>query len=235
MNNLPFITLIIIAINAIVSMKGFSDWAFLEKYKFNIARIRNNKEYYRLITSGFLHVDYTHLIFNMLTLYFFSNIVVAFFGNPFVVFGDTSFMNQNLGSILFLILYLLSIVAGNVLALIEHRNQPNYSAVGASGGVSGILFSAIAVYPTLMLGIFFVIPMPAWIFAIIYLGFSVYGMRRNLGNLGHAAHLGGSVFGLLATILYFPELLQINRFYIILMCLPIVAMILMMLYKKNNA
>ena len=143
MNNLPFITLIIIAINAIVSMKGFSDWAFLEKYKFNIGRIKNQKEYYRLITSGFLHVDYTHLIFNMLTLYFFSNIVVAFFGNPFVVFGDTSFMNQNLGSILFLILYLLSIVAGNVLALIEHRNQPNYSAVGASGGVSGILLSLI--------------------------------------------------------------------------------------------
>ncbi|WP_068596194.1 rhomboid family intramembrane serine protease [Vaginella massiliensis] len=235
MNNFPLIVLVIIAVNAVVSMRGFSDLAFFEKYKFNVARIQNQKEYHRLLTSGFLHVNYTHLIFNMLTLYFFSGIVVSFFGNPLVVFGDTSFMNQNLGSILFLVLYLLSIVAGNVLALFEHRNQPNYSAVGASGGVSGVLFSAIAVYPTLMLGIFFVIPMPAWIFAIVYLGFSVYGMRNNLGNLGHAAHLGGSIFGLLGTILYFPELLQINRFYIILMCLPIVALMLMMLFNKNKA
>ena len=233
MSGISIITLIIIIDNVLVSLKGFNDQAFFEKYKFNVGRIKHQKEHYRLITSGFLHVDFTHLLFNMLTLYFFAQIVIDFFASPFTIFGDYSMMNMQVGMVLFAVLYLLSIVAGNLLALSVHKNEPYYSAVGASGGVSGILFSVIAIKPTLMLGIFFIIPMPAWIFAVLYLAYSVYGMRKGLGNVGHAAHLGGAILGLAGTIIYFPEIFSINQFYILIMLIPIGVLLVMMLNKKD--
>lgn len=234
MSGLSIVTILIIVANVLVSLKGFNDQAFFEKYKFSVGRIRYNKEYYRLLTSGFLHVDYIHLFFNMFTLYVFSQIVIAFFGSPLIVLGDYSMVDLTKGSVFYLVLYLLSVVCGNLLAYSYHKDEPYYSAVGASGGVSGILFSSILVYPTMTLGIFFVIPMPAWIFAFIYLGYSVYGMRKGLGNIGHAAHLGGAVIGLLATLIYFPDLFTIHRFYVLIITMPIVGLFVLMLINKKK-
>ena len=115
MQNIHLATIAIIAANVIISMKGFNDFSFFEKYKFNIASIRRGEQV-RMFSSGFLHVDYTHLFFNMLTLYFFANVVIG-----------------GVGVTKFIIIYLLSLIVGNLLSYFFHRDEYHYSAVGASG------------------------------------------------------------------------------------------------------
>lgn len=230
---ISFIVLILIGLNVLISWKGFNDFAFFDKYKFQVGPILNKKEHYRILSSGFLHVDMMHLIFNMLTLYFFADLVIQFFASPKgMFFGDYSTMNTNIGYGMFLLIYLASVIGGNILSLFMHKNQNYYSAVGASGGVSGILFAAIAAFPQLELRLFFALPIPAWLFAILYLGYSVYGMKNNVGNIGHAAHLGGAIVGLIATILYFPTLVDYNLIYILGMLIPITGLGYLMIKNK---
>ncbi|MBS7333088.1 rhomboid family intramembrane serine protease [Faecalibacter bovis] len=233
MGGISFIVLVLIGLNVLISWKGFNDLAFFDKYKFQVGPILNRKEHYRILSSGFLHVDMMHLLFNMLTLYFFADFIIQFYASPKAMFyGDTSMINMNLGYGMFLLVYLTSVIGGNVLSLFMHKKESFYSAVGASGGVSGILFAAIAAFPELELRIFFAIPIPAWIFGILYLGYSVYGMKNNVGNIGHSAHLGGAIVGLVATIIYFPELLQYNLLYIIGMIIPLGALGYLMIKNK---
>ena len=143
-----------------------------------------------MITSGFLHVDYNHLIINMLTLYFFAD---------YVVFG--------VGWFNFLIIYLLSLLIGNYLSYKFHKNQKDYTAVGASGAVSGIVYSSILIFPEMKLVfIFFPIPMPGYVFAVGYLIYTIYAMKKQNDNVGHTAHFGGSIAGIMATLLIAPEL-----------------------------
>lgn len=208
--------IILIAINVLFSLKGFNDYNFFQRYKFQPKPILEGKQYDRLLTSGFLHVDYIHLFLNMYVLYIFSDILVQFFTG---IFG-----NPNMGILMFVLVYLGAVIGGNLLALFFHKNNPNYSAVGASGGVSGVLFASIVILPQMMLGIFFVIPMPAWLFAILYLGYSVYGVQKQLGNIGHEAHLGGAIVGLIAPILFYPEIFNQNKLYILGMLVPIAAL-----------
>ena len=205
--------IILIAINVLFSLKGFNDYNFFQRYKFQPKPILEGKQYDRLLTSGFLHVDYIHLFLNMYVLYIFSDILVQFFTG---IFG-----NPNMGILMFVLVYLGAVIGGNLLALFFHKNNPNYSAVGASGGVSGVLFASIVILPQMMLGIFFVIPMPAWLFAILYLGYSVYGVQKQLGNIGHEAHLGGAIVGLVAPIIFYPEIFNDNKWYILGMLVPI--------------
>lgn len=233
MGNMSLVTIIVIGLNVLISWKGFNDLSFFDKYKFQVGAIVNRKEHYRLISSGFLHVDFMHLFFNMYTLYIFADLITNFYASPKAMFyGDYSAINMNLGYGMFLLVYIASVIGGNILSLFMHKNQPYYTAVGASGGVSGILFAAIAAFPEIRLGLFFVIPMPAWIFAILYLGYSVYGMKNNIGNIGHAAHLGGAVVGLVATILYYPALLETNLLYIAGMMVPLAVLGFLMFRKK---
>lgn len=202
------ILLIIIAITAIISWKGFSDKAFFEQYKFNVGAIQSRKEYIRLLSAGFLHADITHLLFNMLTLYFFGPIVIQSFG----VLG-------------FLIIYLGAILLGNYFSLIVYQKQPWYSAIGASGGVSGILFAAIAVDPHIGIYFFFIpIPIPGYIFGLLYFGYSVYMMLnpKQWDNLGHAAHLGGAFMGLVYAVVVRPQESMHNALYLGIMSLPLI-------------
>lgn len=202
------ILLIIIAITAIISWKGFSDKAFFEQYKFNVGAIQNRKEYIRLLSAGFLHADITHLLFNMLTLYFFGPIVIQSFG----VLG-------------FLIIYLGAILLGNYFSQVVYQKQPWYSAIGASGGVSGILFAAIAVDPQIGIYFFFIpIPIPGYIFGLLYFGYSVYMMLnpKQWDNLGHAAHLGGAFVGLVYAIAVRPQESMHNALYLGIMSLPLI-------------
>ncbi len=201
------ILLIVIAITVGISIKGFKDSTFFEKYKFNVGAINNKKEYIRLISAGFLHADVMHLAFNMLTLYFFAPIVIDNFG----IFG-------------FLIVYLGAILLGNYFSLFIYKKQPWYSAIGASGGVSGILFAAIAVYPQIGIYFFFIpIPIPGYIFGLLYFGYSVYMMikPKQWDNLGHAAHLGGAAFGLIYSIAVQPQAAFHNMLYLAIMSLPL--------------
>lgn len=229
--SIALITIIIIAANVIVSMKGFNDPGFFNRYKFQTGAVLNGKQYDRILTSGFLHVDFTHLIFNMITLYFFANVVIQYFAAPsYFVYGSAGTVNMTTGYIMFALMFVLSILGGNFLALFFQRDNPYYSAVGASGGVSGVIFAAIAVAPVELKIYGFI---PGWIFAILYLGYSVYGMQKQLGNIGHEAHLGGAIVGLIFPIVFYPEIFVVNKLYILGMLVPI-AVLLVLAIKSSR-
>ncbi|WP_191859885.1 rhomboid family intramembrane serine protease [Hanstruepera ponticola] len=214
MGNLSLVTIIIIAANVIISFKGFNDYGFFDKYKFNVGGVRRGEQI-RLFSSGFLHVDNAHLFFNMFTLYFFADVVIAYLGN-----------------IKFLIVYLGSLLLGNLLSLVFHKNEYHYSAVGASGAVTGIIYSAILLRPDMSLYMFFIpIPIPAYIFGIGYLLYSIYGMKRQIGNIGHDAHFGGAIGGYVITLILASWLFKENLLMIGLLALPI---ILLFVLKKTG-
>lgn len=202
------ILILFIIITAIISFVAFNNPGITEKYKFSVGAILGRKEYIRLLSSGFLHADIMHLVFNMMTLYFFGPIVIQTFGN--------------LG---FTIVYLGSILLGNFLSLYIYQKQPWYSAVGASGGVSGILFASIAMIPDIGIYIFFIpIPVKGYIFGLLYFGYSVYMMMnpRQHDNIGHAAHLGGAFFGLVYAVAVAPDAAIHNAMYLGIMSLPLI-------------
>ncbi|SFR47564.1 Rhomboid family protein [Robiginitalea myxolifaciens] len=207
---LDLVTLIIIGANVIISLKGFNDNYFFDRYKFNVSAIRAGQRE-RSITSGFLHVDFTHLFLNMFTLYFFADVVINWFGP-----GK------------FLLIYFVSLVAGSLLSLYFHKNEPYYSAVGASGAVTGILFAAILLQPDMRLALLFIpIPFPAYVFGIAYLLYSIYGMRTRIGNIGHSAHFGGAIGGFATVLLFRPSLLSTQPLMVALLALPIVLLFIL--------
>ncbi len=213
MQNINMATIAIIVANVIISLKGFNDFSFFEKYKFNIAGIRKGEKI-RMFSSGFLHADFSHLLFNMITLYFFANVVII-----------------SLGVVKFILIYLASLVFGNLLSFFFHKEEFHYSAIGASGAVMGILYSAILFDPNAML-IVFVIPMKAWIFGILFLLFSIYGMKKSIGNIGHDAHFGGAIAGYILTIAFAPYLLDTHLWIVTLLAVPIVLLFILIKLKK---
>lgn len=208
------ILIAIIVTNVLFSYKGFNDFNFFNKYKFHIGSIRAGEQI-RMISSGFLHADMSHLIFNMLTLYFFAPVVIGYMS----VFS-------------FVLVYLGSLVFGSLLTMIFHKNDYSYSAVGASGAVIGVLYSAILLQPDMMLGIFFVIPIPAYLFGILYLFYSIYGMKAKNDMIGHTAHFGGAVGGYLITLIKEPQLFVEHTLMVVLLTIPIVALFLLEKFGK---
>ncbi|MEO9893842.1 rhomboid family intramembrane serine protease [Aurantibacter sp.] len=210
MGNIEIVTIIIIVANVLVSLKGFNDTDFFERYKFQIGPI-NAGQKDRMLTSGFLHVDIAHLAFNMLTLFFFADVVINWFG-----------------STKFLILYFISLVAGSLLAMFFHKDEPYYSAVGASGAVVGVLYGAILLQPNMSLYLMFIpIPIPAYVVGIGYLLYSIYGMKSRLGNIGHTAHFGGAIGGYVTTLLFLPDLIFTETLMVILLAIPIIILFVM--------
>lgn len=202
------ILILVIIATSIISFIAFNNTGIFEKYKFSVGAIQNRKEYIRLLSAGFLHADIMHLLFNMMTLYFFGPIVIEGFGN-----------------VGFLLVYFGSILLGNIFSLFIYQKQPWYSAIGASGGVSGILFAAIALIPDLKIYIFFIpIGIPGFIFGLIYFSYSVYMMLnpRQHDNIGHAAHLGGAFFGLVYAVINQPVRAMDNAMYIGIMAVPLI-------------
>ena len=203
------VTLVIIAANAIISFKGFNDVEFFNKYKFNISSIRRGNKLV-IFSSGFLHIDITHLAVNMLTLYFFAGSVISYLG----ISG-------------FLAVYFASLLLGNVLSYFFHKDEMHYTAVGASGAVVGVLYSAILLRPDMMLGLFFIIPIPAYVFGIGYLLYSIYAMKKRQDNIGHDAHFGGAMGGYFLTILLQPGIIQESSLMVILLLIPIVLLFIL--------
>jgi membrane associated rhomboid family serine protease len=199
----------IIVVNVLISYKGFNDLSFFRKYEFHVGSIRAGEQL-RMLSSGFLHADLPHLIFNMMTLYFFAPVVIGF-----------------LGDLSFVFIYFGSLVFGSLLTMVFHKDQYNYRAVGASGAVTGVLYSAILLQPDMMLGIFFIIPIPAYLFGILYLLYSIYGMKAKNDNIGHTAHFGGAVGGYLITLIKEPQLLVDHTLMVILLAIPIVILFVM--------
>ncbi|WP_026707224.1 rhomboid family intramembrane serine protease [Flavobacterium frigidarium] len=203
------ILIIIIAANALMSFKGFNDISFFRKYEFHMGSVRAGEQI-RLFSSGFLHADIGHLAFNMLTLYFFAPVVIAY-----------------LGSTSFIIIYFASLLFGSLLTILFHKNDYNYRAVGASGAVTGVLYSAILLRPDMMLGLFFIVPIPAYLFGILYLLYSIYGMRAKNDSIGHTAHFGGAIGGYLVTLATRPSLIVEHTFMVALLTIPIVILFVM--------
>lgn len=203
------ILIAIIIVNVLVSFKGFDDQSFFRKYEFHMGSVRAGEQI-RLISSGFLHADISHLAFNMITLYFFAPVVIG-----------------HLGSLSFVIIYFGSLIFGSLLTIVFHKDDYNYRAIGASGAVTGILYSAILLQPDMMLGIFFVIPMPAYLFGIGYLLYSIYGMRAKNDNIGHTAHFGGAIGGYLITLVSNPHLVVDHTFMVALLAIPIIILFAM--------
>ena len=204
----------IIVVNILISYKGFNDLTFFRKYEFHVGSIRAGQQI-RMLSSGFLHADLPHLIFNMLTLYFFAPVVIGF-----------------LGDLTFVLIYFGSLVFGSLLTMVFHKDQYNYRAVGASGAVTGVLYSAILLQPDMMLGIFFVIPIPAYLFGILYLLYSIYGMKAKNDNIGHTTHFGGAVGGYLITLIKEPQLFVDHTLMVILLAIPIVILFVMEKFGK---
>lgn len=202
--NLPLVLIAMIVINAIVSYKGFNDISFFRKYEFHIGSIRAGEQY-RMFTSAFLHADWMHLGFNMLTLYFFA---------PTVIY--------NMGTVGFLLVYFASLICGSLLTLSLHKDELSYRAIGASGAVMGVLFSSILINPYQDVNF-----MPGYIFGIAYLLFTIYGMKTRAGNIGHTAHFGGAIGGFIITLVRMPDLLYDKTFIVILLAVPIVIMFIM--------
>ena len=207
-------TLIIIAANLLISMRGFRDYSFFEQHKFNVGALQGG-ETKRWVSSGFLHVDWKHFAFNMITLYFFADIIIS-----------------QLGVFNFYLVYLIGLLAGNLLSFYFHKNEPRYSAVGASGAVTGILYAAILLNPGMSLYLYFIpIPIPSYIVGVGYLLFSIYGIKTRLGNIGHDAHFGGAVGGFCLTLIVAPWVLENQLWVVLLLAAPIG---LLMFLKKNN-
>lgn len=191
----PFTFFILIA-NVLVSGYAlFGDQGLLERLSFIPQRITKQREYYRLVTAGFVHGSLGHLAVNMFTLFFFG-----------------PFLEATIGSTSFLIVYFGAELAAHAVTLWRHRDTPGYAAVGASGAISGVVFAFCLFRPFDLLYVFFAIPIPAWLFAILFVAISVAAMRRQDGSVGggiaHEAHIGGALGGLVLTLLVHPGTLS---------------------------
>ena len=188
-------TLILIFLTVILSVSAFNNQKLYGQLIMYPPAV-NRGQYYRLLTSGFIHADFMHLGFNMLTLWFFGQPMEKFYFNRF-------------GNYTFLVLYLLAIVVSDVPSYIKHKNNSGYASLGASGGVSAILFAFIFLFPWETIFIFF-IPAPAIVFGVIYLVYSQYMARRGGDNINHDAHFWGAIFGIVFVMAIDPQ--AIHRF-----------------------
>ncbi|MFL5728581.1 MAG: rhomboid family intramembrane serine protease [Cytophagaceae bacterium] len=215
MQDFGIIALIILLVNVVVSYKGLKSHSYFDKYSFQVDKILINKEYRRLITSGFLHVSWTHLLFNMASFYCFSFALGAEFGIA-----------------KFLLIYFCSLIGGNLFCLYIHRNHGDYSAAGASGAISGLIFASIVIFPDMEVGMLFLpIHIPTWIYGLTYVLISIYGIRSQSDNIGHEAHLGGGLVGLLIAIGLEPGSVVHNYLPILLIVIPSAVFIYFILTK----
>ena len=204
-----YLSLLLIAINIIVSYRGFNNRAFFNQYSFGVDKVLVQKDYKVLVTAGFLHVNWLHLLFNMFSLYFFGQSI------------------EQYGPLPFLLVYFISLVCGHLFSLLVHRHQGDYTSVGASGAVCGIIFATIALAPNMGIG-FFLLPIsiPAWLFGLLFVAYSIWGVRSRRDNVGHDAHLAGAMAGMIVAILLYPWTLSQNYLAILAVFVPCAVFIL---------
>ena len=195
---------IILIFTGLVTYNGFLKKEYFEKYTFEVDRILIDKERHRLITSGFLHLDWIHFGFNMIALLSFSSLLEMYFG----------YLN-------FTLIYFGSLLGGSLLALYIHRYHGDYRAAGASGAVSGVVFASIILFPHSEIG-FILLPfsVPSWILGFLFVVISIIGIKMKLGNIGHEAHLGGAITGVLISIIMEPSLALENWWIVLLVLVP---------------
>lgn len=174
-------TIIVVAITVIVSIVAFNNREIFHKLLLNPYQVYHRKQWYRLFSHGLIHADWTHLIINMIVLWSFGSSVEYYFNSNF----------------LFLVLYISAIVISTFSTIRKYKDNAQYDSVGASGGVSAIVFASIYFNPLRDIYFYFAIPIPGIVFAGLYLGYSYYMSKKSADNINHDAHFIGAVFGIL--------------------------------------
>lgn len=211
-------TYVIIAANIIMFVLSQKDDSLVDRYKFSVGAILHDKQYFRFITSGFLHADLGHIFFNMYSFFVFAKGIEKHYG-PFLV----------------LLIFLASVIGGSIFSLIFNRKNNYYTALGASGGVAGIIYASIFLMEESSIYIIpFPIPIPDKIFAIGYILVSYFLMRRRNDNIGHEAHLGGAVTGTLVAIAIIPWIILQRYELLIAMMLPFLIILALNMYLKKK-
>jgi len=207
----------VIAATVYCSYRGFNSPVYLERYIFSPEHILRDRQYYRVLSSAFLHADWMHLLFNMYSLYSFGSVIEQWFGAP-----------------TFLAIYFASILGGSALSLYLHRKH-HYRALGASGGVCGIIFACIFLVPGSSVRILLLpIDIPAYIYAVLFMSVSYFGIRQQVGNIGHDAHLGGAIIGLITTTVLRPSIVRLNPvLYAVVMSLAVVLFVLLYVHSLD--
>lgn len=190
------ITYFIIALTAIITYQAFESGSLMSKYRFNAFAVVHRREYWRLFSHILVHADWGHLIFNMLTLFFFGtgveSVLKYYFGG--------------IGIFYFIVLYVAGGVFSTLYSIYQHRNHSGYNAIGASGAVSSVLFASILFSPQSSIYLFMIpIGIPAYIFGMLYLAYSAYMVKNGHDNIGHDAHFWGAVFGFIFPIILNPD------------------------------
>ncbi|CTP83651.1 rhomboid family intramembrane serine protease [Xanthomonas translucens pv. arrhenatheri] len=191
------VNLILIVLTVLLSWAAFNNRKLLDRLILWPPAIDRHKQYDRLLTHGFIHADFPHLLFNMVTLYF--------FGGPI-----ERLMERLTGSLLtYPLFYLAALVVAILPSYLKNQKNPNYFSLGASGAVSAVLFAYILLAPWTGIYFFFIpIPIPAILYALFYVGYSIWMDRRGGDNINHSAHLAGAAFGVMFLLIMEPSVLQ---------------------------
>lgn len=190
---------ILIGLNVVLSFYAFNNPDVMRGMIMNPYVVNTRNQYYRFITSGFIHRDHIHLIFNMIALYFFGQYVEIIFG---AIFGPP-------GGAYYLLLYVLALVASDIPSYFKHRGNPGYNSLGASGAVSAVVFAFILFRPIDKIYIYGIIGINGFVLGALYLVYSYYQGRKGGDNINHDAHLYGALFGLLFCIVMYPASIAI--------------------------
>ena len=187
----------IFAITLITSIRAFRDPQLKFQFIFNPYKVMHEPDYKRLVTHGLIHANQAHLAFNMITFFFFA-----------------FYFERLIGHWQFAVFYIAALVLSSLTTLFKYKDAPHYNALGASGAVSAIILGVIMFDPTMELYIFFALPMPGWLFAILYIGYSHYASQNANDNIGHEAHLWGALSGIVLTMILHPPVIERLQYFI---------------------
>lgn len=190
------ITVVLIILTAITSFYGINNASFMERWMFIPYSIKREKQWDRFITSGFIHKDYIHLLFNMFTFYFFGGVVEGLFAYSF---------GPILGGILFVTFYLLGIIISDIPTYLKNQDNSYYRALGASGGTAATVFASIIILPLSDICLFAILCLPGFALGILFLIYSAVQAKRDSDGINHDAHFYGAVFGIVVILVLFPQ------------------------------
>jgi len=193
------VTIAIIVITVGVSLYAMRQASIQYSLTMNPYMITKRGQYYRLVTSGFIHNDHMHLIFNMFSFYFFGSQLEYIFNS---IFGG-------LGTVYFIAMYILAIIVSDIPTLLKHQNNPAYNSLGASGAVSAVIFACILFEPLQDICLYAVLCLPGFILGVLYLIYSYQSSKRSRDRINHDAHLYGALFGLVFCIVLYPDAIQL--------------------------